>query len=132
MSLKNSVYFYVTNRADLTIKGQFARRPMQFDTVFANVGNAFDSTKRTFTAPTSGRYLFSFNSRCTGCWGNLRLNGEIVQNFGAASGTSNEFVSRTLVLSLNKGDKLVITNDQGSFWGSGNHKTLTYTGIFLN
>ena len=123
----NSVYFYVTNGAYITAKG-----PMQFDTVFANVGNAFDSTKGTFTSPTSGHYLFSFNSRCTGCWGNLRLNGEIVQNFGAATGTSDEFVSRNLVLSLNQGDKLVITNDQGSFWGCNHDKTLTYTGIFLN
>ena len=72
------VYFFVRNNQEVTLAKE---EIMPFDRIYDNVGNSFNVTSATFTAPFNGTYQFSvtvMNRDNTNVHLQLTLNGEFL------------------------------------------------------
>ena len=72
------MYFFVRNNKEVTLARE---EIMPFDRIFDNVGNGFNVSNATFTAPYNGTYQFSvtvMNKDNTNVHLQLMLNGEFL------------------------------------------------------
>ncbi|XP_062618625.1 uncharacterized protein LOC134280228 [Saccostrea cucullata] len=92
---------------------------VSFPYVITNQGYAFKNSKY-FQAPHSGMYVFSWSIRTVSsgnkAYTSIRVNGSIKQQSYCYTGTSSysDSCSTTVVLSLNKYDKVSIYSDSSS------------------
>ncbi|XP_041670540.1 uncharacterized protein LOC121527591 [Cheilinus undulatus] len=109
---------------------------LKYDRILTNVGNAYNPTSGTFTAPIRGVYYFRFTAfeyRKTHTFGvyiyhndqQLMANGEHNVYEG------NEFFSNAFVLELNEGDLVYMKLPSGwTLYDSGNNQT-SFSGFLL-
>ena len=120
------VYFYV-KRSTLYSS---ASTVIPYQVEQLNIGGAMNLASGVFTAPTNGRYHFSFNGHAWGTdsYVHIRLNGGVVAHSSAPTYNNLPIMA---TLSLNKGDKVDTWLDGGSLnTGSVNYAT-QFTGILL-
>ena len=106
-----------------------------FDQVIMNIGDAYDPSTGTFTAPVSGVYLFSFSAvmqgDCSG-WINLELHVNAADHLGA-SGEVGASSSNTVTTQLVQGDNVGVFVRPGSCEDlDGNNVYNTFSGHLLD
>lgn len=126
VSMPNQVAFSVTPSGGNYI----TTSPIQFDTVNFNIGNAFNASNYTFTAPIAGRYLFHLhlgivrlNSSGASGYPRFQVNGNN-QNYAYVSGPSGLYVNANMtmvrVLSANDTVKVVYQGSNSNYYDGAN------------
>ena len=120
------VYFYVQRNTSYDVNNTVI--PYEMEQL--NIGGAMNLATGVFTAPTNGRYFFSFTARAFSpmSYVFLRLNGIFIT---IAYGSGQWFnLPLTATLNLKKGDRIDTFLYGGSLFDTESHYT-QFTGILL-
>jgi hypothetical protein len=95
-----------------------------------NIGGGMNLTTGVFTAPTSGRYQFTFNANSYSDYNycHLRVNGNKMGISYTVSKSNN--MPMSIVLSLQNGDQVDMVLQQGTLFDNSNYFT-HFSGILL-
>ena len=93
-----------------------------YDEVLTNEGNGYDNRTGVFTCPLAGTYMFVVDALSPPATTfHLYLNKTMVASLHVSSGhKSNVYlqISRTVVLTLKKGDHVKVVNNVSSYTGT--------------
>ena len=123
------VYFYVGRNVNYYANNTV----VPYNVQHLNIGGAINLKTGVFTAPTNGRYFFSFtaHSWTTSSEGNrirFRVNGTIVAR--SFSPVKQHNLPISAMLNLKKGDKVDVFFADGSLWDNNQFYT-QFSGILL-
>nr|CBX41700.1 putative C1q domain containing protein MgC1q51 [Mytilus galloprovincialis] len=94
-----------------------ASQAVIFDDVITNIGSAYDFRTGHFTSPNDGVYFFASTFLKTGSSSSLHLqmikNNDMISKGHAASGNS-ESGSMNAIVSLKRGDSVIVRHHAGS------------------
>ena len=123
----SGVYFYVLRKSSYAIINSV----IPYEIVQLNIGGGMNAATGIFTAPTSGRYFFSFTglSGAAGTGVHLRLNQVFANDAYGSQFQNNMPLSATL--NLNQGDQVdIFLGDAGSIFDNANLQTM-FSGFLL-
>ena len=93
-----------------------------YDQVLTNEGNGYDDRTGVFTCPLAGTYIFVVDVLSPpATWFHIILNKKMVASLHVSTGfKSNTYLqmSRTVVLTLKKGDHVKVVNNVSSYTGT--------------
>jgi len=111
------------------------KQVVQFSHVITNEGGAYDKSKGTFNAPVNGIYNFQttiLTDNEVEIWGYIDVNGTPRVWFNAkATDNRHDSGSQSLVISLRKGDKVTVRNENSGGKLYGGHYT-SFSGFLLS
>lgn len=109
-----------------------------YDTAHTNVGNGYDTTSGTFTAPVEGTYVFHFHALSHAdeeAWIELFHNDQyVVASYGYTSGSYADS-GNSVVLHLKKGDRINVKARPGTdvkLYGDSDEYYTTFCGALLS
>ncbi|CAL1526605.1 unnamed protein product [Lymnaea stagnalis] len=113
-----------------------ANQKVVYDTVFANVGGAYDIKTGIFTCPTAGLYVFQFHALSHSS-GNMWL--ELHQNYNYVASIwghiDNEYsaAGNSVILRLAKDDQVfVVAADDTALYGTAQEIYGTFSGFLIS
>ena len=128
-----AIAFHVAHSVTMTFGST-----IPFNTVKANIGNGWNNSTHTFTAPIKGLYYFSL-SVMTG-WQTARADAKIVQgsnvplrNVVTHKGHRDGHIPATgsAVIILNKGEQIHAKRNRGTLYSNGNLEGTHFVGFLI-